>query len=149
MRVSQVATPGKCGGKGSAFKKPGPDERFKAGAQLRAREYAMSNDRGHDARYQLVVDAIDKHGPTDGWKQRAKLNVTPFYLAALNGKGPSFVNVRCGKCKGKEHSHDVFCLANSKPRQVDINALNKVKVVLRQLATQARADMSEVRQASQ
>ena len=83
VRVRQVATPGKCGGKGSAFKKPGPDERFKAGVRLRAREYAMSNDRGHDARYQLVVDAIDKHGPSDGWRQRAKLNVTPFYTLRL------------------------------------------------------------------
>ena len=65
-----------------AFKKPGPDERFKAGVRLRAREYAMSNDRGHeprtvhDARYQRVVDAIDEHGPNNSWKQRAKLNVT-------------------------------------------------------------------------
>ena len=59
-----------------AFKKPGPDEIFKAGVRLRAREYAMSNDRGHDARYQRVVDAIDEHGPNNSWKQRAKLNVT-------------------------------------------------------------------------
>ena len=33
----------------------------------------VSNDRGHDARYQRVVDAIDEYGPNDAWKQRAKV----------------------------------------------------------------------------
>ena len=109
----------------------------------------VSNDRGHDARYQRVVDAIDEYGPNDAWKQRAKVNVTPYYRAALNGQGPTLVKVDCGKCNRHDHSHNVFCQVNKKLNKLDIDALNKVKVVLRVLAAKARAEMSAVRQAGQ
>ena len=36
----------------------------------------MSSDRGHDPRWQKVIDCIDEHGPTDTWKKNAKVDVT-------------------------------------------------------------------------
>ena len=101
---------GKCGGKGSAFEKPGPDDRFKAGIRRAAQELAM--EQGHAPQFQLVSNTIEEHGATDGWKRRAKIDVTVFYNAAIAGKGPGLVSSDCGKCKAKSgadgHSHSAF-----------------------------------------
>lgn len=138
----------KCGGKGKAFEKPGPHERFKAGVRRVARERAMA-DRGHAPQFQLVVDAIDGTGATDFWKRRAKADVTPFFLAALSGTAPGLVAPECGKCLKKAgsagHSHSAFCNKSGKPREADERAKKKVVAVLRKISHEAAASRFVVR----
>ena len=73
----------------------------------------MFSDRGHDARWQQVVNCIDANGPDDVWKKHAKMDATIFYDAAMRGTGPGMVNPDCGKCKKKAgvegHWHSVLC----------------------------------------
>ena len=131
----------KCGGKGKAFEKPGPHDRFKTGIRLIAKELAM--ERGHAPQFQLVADAIEEHGASDGWKRRARVDVTPFYLAAVQGKAPGLVSSNCGKCKGKSgadgHAHSAFCKTNPKAKDKDKKPMQKVLSVLRKIAHEASA----------
>jgi len=76
----------KCGGKGTAFVKPGPHERFKFGVRQAAQGRAMSKSvGGHEPRFQLVITAIENNGPSDGWIRRAKVDVNRFFTAAVSG----------------------------------------------------------------
>jgi hypothetical protein len=138
----------KCGGKGKAFEKPGPHERFKAGVRRVARERAMA-DRGHAPQFQRVVDAIDGTDATDFWKRRAKVDVTPFFLAALSGRAPGLVAPECGKCLNKTgsagHSHSAFCNNSGKPREADKKAKKKVFAELRRISHEVAASQFMVR----
>ena len=131
----------KCGGKGKAFEKPGPHERFKAGRRLVAQKLAM--EQGHAPQFQRVVNAIEEHGASEGWKRRAKVDVTHFYLAAVSGTAPGLVPSNCGKCNKKTgvegHSHSAFCKTNPKLKDADKKPMKKVFAVLRSIAHEASA----------
>ena len=129
-----------CGGKGKAFEKPGPHDRFKAGVRERARD--MAQDRGHDPRYQKIVDTIEGVGPTPGWKKRAKVDVTPYYVAALQGRTPLHISSGCSKCKGDGHSHSTFCRTNPKDKEVDKVARRAVLKVVHSIAIEEAADQA-------
>ena len=143
MSLSLVteATTVKCGGKGQAFVKPGPDLRFVAAARQRAQSLAMGEQV--DPRFRDVFAAIHAEETGNGdWAKRALADVTPLLYGALQGKPPFRVRIDCGKCKSKRgsHCHSAFCTTNPKDMDKAKASRKRVYKPLKVLADQCMTE---------
>ena len=116
----------KCGGKGSAFDKPGPDSPFKEAARRVARaKRAMALAAGGDLLSQVEA-LLDEHQSIE-WRERAKGQVARFVEAAKRGVKPDDVQFDCTKCTASGHSHHFMCRQNKKQKDRDTQVKNKVQ----------------------
>ena len=126
----------KCGGKGSAFDKPGPESPFKEAARRAARaKRAMALAAGGDL-LSKVEGLLDEH-PILEWRERAKAQVPRFVEAAKRGIKPDAVKFDCTKCTASGHSHHFMCSQNKKQKDRDKRVVKIVLSALRKAADEA------------
>ena len=75
-------------------------------------------------------------------EKRAKIDVTPYYVAALQGRTPLHIPSGCSKCEGDGHSHSTFCRTNPKDKEVDKVARRAVLKVVHSIAIEEAADQA-------